>query len=386
MKAVIKTSLQVAVRTACVAVLWFMLIAQTPAQTIVTTEDSRVRPLARVSLTQNVNDIVISPNGRTFATLRAENTFWDEGSRPLTLELWAIPKGTLLWRAKEPMDRLLAFSSDGTLLLASTADRKAVFLDTSSGWTVQRLPIKDTFGTYAQFLPDGESLLIGVSRSEGGGLPQMPDAGEIQHWETKTGLFIRALRGQTNAMAAMQISPDGRTVAVASGKNGLANEINLLDIAAGGLLRTLSVGTNVWVVASLAFSPDGKTLAGGGQLLNGAGKIWFWDVASGTLQRTLTGAEVATLASNLDLAEPKTAADVIQPSISFSPTRETLAIVGWHQRVALWDIVTRKVDMSFRPSDPSAASPCIVRFVKAGLLLVRVNARKQVVVEEWKYR
>lgn len=386
MKAVIKTSLQVGVRTACVAALWFMLLAQAPAQTIVTTEDSRVRPLARVSLTQNVNDIIISPNGRTFATLRAENTFWDEGGRPLTLELWAIPKGTLLWRAKEPMDRLLAFSPDGTLLLASTADRKAVFLDASSGRTVQRLPIKDTFGTHAQFLPDGESLLIGVSRSEGGGLPQMPDAGETQHWETKSGLFIKALRGQTNAMAAMQISPDGRTVAVASGKNGLANEINLLDIAVGGLLRTLSVGTNVWAVASLAFSPDGKMLASAGQLLGGTGKIWFWDVASGTLQKTLTGAEVATLASNLDLGEPKSSADVIQPSISFSPMGDALAIVGWHQRVALWNTVTRKIDKSFRPSDPSGASPCIVRFVKEGLLLARVNARQQVVVDIWEYR
>src|ERR1700677_4695196 len=56
--------------------------------------------LARFPKMQMVNSMLISPDGKTIATLRGENTFWHEGGKPLTLQLWSASSGDLPWNGR----------------------------------------------------------------------------------------------------------------------------------------------------------------------------------------------------------------------------------------------------------------------------------------------
>ena len=83
----------------------------------------------------------------------------------------------------------------------------------------------------------------------------------IQLWNAKSGRSIRALKAQTNAISALAVSPDERTLAVANQANGTGNSVNILDVTTDSIRCTLTLGTNVFMIHSMAFSPDGSTLA-----------------------------------------------------------------------------------------------------------------------------
>ena len=120
--------------------------------------------------------------------------------------------------------------------------------------------------TALQYSPDGRWLavatLIGVEirEAENLGLEQL-------------------LVGHTRAVYAVAFSADGKTLASGSWDQ----TIKLWDAAAGTVLRTLSGHTGG--VCSVAFSADGKTLASGSE----DGTIKLWDAATGTLLRTVSG-------------------------------------------------------------------------------------------------
>jgi WD40 repeat protein len=85
---------------------------------------SPVEYLAHIPRLQYVNAILISPDGGTVATLRGENTSWNEGGKPLALQVRSVPGGDLVWTARSPVFRLLTFSSlafslDGRWLAAA---------------------------------------------------------------------------------------------------------------------------------------------------------------------------------------------------------------------------------------------------------------------------
>jgi eukaryotic-like serine/threonine-protein kinase len=107
---------------------------------------SSVEYLAHIPRLVYVNSILISPDGATVATLRGEDTSWNQGGKPLTLQVWSVPGGDLVWTAKSPAFQLLTFSPDGTRLVTVTdAD-----LGTSSvGWESQ-----------VAFSPEGTILAI----------------------------------------------------------------------------------------------------------------------------------------------------------------------------------------------------------------------------------
>src|SRR6266480_7527401 len=102
------------------------------AQPAHTNRASSLETLARIPPLQMVNSILISPDGKTVATLRGEHTSWNTLDKPLALELWSVPKGNLLWK-KERAFRLLAFSPDSTRLVTIVADAGALLLDTATG-------------------------------------------------------------------------------------------------------------------------------------------------------------------------------------------------------------------------------------------------------------
>src|SRR5260370_22889126 len=80
-------------------------------------QSSPVDMLVRIPPLQIIGAMLFSPDGKAIATLR------HEAGKPPTLQLWAVPKGTLLWTAKKPVSRLLAFSPHSTHLVGVLTDR-----------------------------------------------------------------------------------------------------------------------------------------------------------------------------------------------------------------------------------------------------------------------
>ncbi|WP_187280596.1 PD40 domain-containing protein [Microbispora sp. CSR-4] len=180
------------------------------------------------------------------------------------------------------------------------------------------------------------------------------------------------LTGHASSVNTVAFSPDGHTLASASG-DGSVRLWNVSDPArAVPLGRPLNGHTNV--VFSVAFSPDGHTLASA----SGDGSVRLWNVSDpaqpAPLGRPLTGhtgtvfsvafsPDGHTLASAGDdrsvrlwnVSDPAQPAPLGRPltghtskitSVAFSPDGHTLASASFDESVRLWDV-----------SDPARAAP-----------------------------
>jgi WD40 repeat protein len=345
------------------------------AQLATTNQFSNGETLARFPALQSVNSILFSPDGKTVATLRGEDTFWHKLDKPLSLQLWAVPSGKLLWTASEPAFYMCAFSPDSTLLAGLAADANLAFWNTANGRIERRFPHQNGM-IGAVFVPDGRTLLTTVNKFASGQIPMSPSAGEIQFWDTKTAQLMRTLKGQPNAISKLAISLDGKTLAIANepaGTNGGEIDISLLDLESGSLHHDLHFDKNVWTINSLVFSPDGKTLVAGGGHHDGTGEIRFWDVASGQSKKILTDFDLGS-------AEPRIS---MEPFVAFSPDGEILVSVGDKQTMIWWGVATGKMRMELREADPPEDGSLTIQFVGDGLLSAKVNSLEQVEVQFW---
>src|SRR5262249_23295630 len=98
--------------------------------------------------------------------------------------------------------------------------------------------------------------------------------GEVKVWDRAGGKERFSLTGQTQAVFAATISPDGKFVVAASADGA----VRVWDAADGRELRRLPAPTTV--IFGLAFAPDGKTLAAG----YSGGWLTIWDWPSSELR------------------------------------------------------------------------------------------------------
>jgi WD40 repeat protein len=112
------------------------------------------------------------------------------------------------------------------------------------------------------------------------------------------------------------LSPDGKTLAVATAFNVLIYDLNNLEEPLFELEEQMSPGR-------VMFSPDGQILASGGSGYDGT--IWLWDMLMGGVKRAVLEGHTEAIYG-----------------IAFSPNGDLLASGSRDNSVRVWDIKTGK--------------------------------------------
>jgi WD40 repeat protein len=147
-------------------------------------------------------------------------------------------EGDNYWMVSAP----LAFSPDGSLLVAAGVDQNIVGWDVRSGQVRFRTPFEGQADDVA-FSPDGGSFFV-VGPA-------------INRFSAETGRLLGEMKRPGSASAtSVAVSPDGRHVFA-----GLSTgEVAQYDTAAGSVVRLLKKG-HVVPVTGVAVAPDGSALA-----------------------------------------------------------------------------------------------------------------------------
>jgi WD40 repeat protein len=193
-----------------------------------------------------------------------------------------------------------------------TIEGAARVLDVASGKEVRTFPRddRDTDHCALAFTPDGQLLL------------SMGDNGILRVEEVATGVELLRQQFPRDILPELAVSPDGSTLAVASGPN--TRKLYVWNWQAGAEPRQLPTGE--FVARWVAFSPDGKTLAATSDREEAAR---LWDVAGGRLRHRLV---------------PPGSGPSYTGAPVFTPDGKTLAVVGTvyarhqeHSSIHLWD-------------------------------------------------
>ncbi len=235
-----------------------------------------------------------SPDGARIAT----------GGCEKAVKIWDADTGKVLFalRGHRSFPCSVAFSPDGgrvasaggtdkTLVLWDLGSRRPIGVFEGHGGSVVRV----------RFSPDGRRL---VSAS-------LDKTARI--WDIGTGKELHCLRHEGRVWA-VDVSPDGKSVASVSGKGGFSR-IQFWDFESG---------RKVWELrgfgreSDLAFSPDGKRLA----VADGRANVRMFDI--GSHEQVLS---IATSAGQ-------------HPHVVFSPDGSSLASNQWDNSVKIWDTAT----------------------------------------------
>jgi WD40 repeat protein len=103
--------------------------------------------------------------------------------------------------------------------------------------------------------------------------------GTVKVWDAHDGRLLRSLAGHTHWVTAVALSADGRTIV----SGAWDSTVKVWDAHDGRLLRSLE-GHTAWVNA-VALSPDGRTIVSG----SADRTVKVWDAHDGRLLRSLEG-------------------------------------------------------------------------------------------------
>ncbi len=204
--------------------------------------------------TQGIIDLALSPDGAKLATLtKGELTVWDLATmKGLTL------RPTINVAAARKHAHFLAFTPDGTSLIAGTAQRAHI-------WELRDPDSPKTFGTANERTLEEGARFMGLIVSDDAKtvatLESTANAPlRITAWDTAAGKPRAELEtpAGSNPRGMAAISPDGGLLAVVASQQN-AQEVRLLEIAAGRERPPIQLG-RIQPLGQLLFSQDGKLL------------------------------------------------------------------------------------------------------------------------------
>ena len=172
---------------------------------------------------------------------------------------------------------------------------------------------------------------------------------EIALWDTRSGQLERRFAATDNHVWGVELSPDGRRVAVLIPDK----RIDLMDAGTGRLIASIPVRS--WKGSAISFTPDSDTLVTGGA----DNLIGLWDAQTGALRSTLSGhgGEIGSLSVSPDgrtlashagdgtlklwsLATSRELATLAREggprAVLFSPDGRLLCAPLWAQKVLVW--------------------------------------------------
>ena len=147
----------------------------------------------------------------------------------------------------------------------------------------------------------------------------MGSVGEIQEWDSQTGVFIRTLFKSARPIQLYAISPDGKKLATAYPNDPI---FQIWDIETGSLLQTCA--GHEASLDSLQFSPDGSILFSGGS--DYTARIWD----------TSTGRVLSVIDRKNEYTRFK--------YVSFSPDGKQIATCGYRNEILFIDIASGQIE------------------------------------------
>jgi WD40 repeat protein len=295
----------------------------------------------------NPNWVLFSPDGKAVVSTNRDKTVtrWDVGSATLLETL----------RGHSNFVQQPVFSPDGKTLYTVSHDGTAIAWDLTGD---RRLGRSFTFthdrtfsrtgydGHPGRFSPDGRLIAIGL-KEEG-----------IALWNTRELTPVGApLLGTDGEVKSLDFSPDGQTLAAATGGGSLT----LWDVASHSRLHTPLYAGHPSLLLAVGFSPDGATVATASSDLG----LKRWDPATGDSLDALGfgggasdiafsadgamiasvpsqgGAEVWDASTRMSIATFDGTPD--DTSVALSPDGHFLAVGGFGRVVSVWDVRTRKL-------------------------------------------
>ena len=235
--------------------------------------------------TRNVEKIVFSPDGNTFAS-------GDTGGK---INIWYLqpPPPLHIKNDNTPSLAKMLRSLTGNKREENT---KQLIKRTLLGHT---LPIKAL-----HFSSDGEKLVSGS------------DDGTAKVWEVNTGKELITIHGHTGPVKDIRFINNGTTL-LSGGSDGIITQTNMDE---SGISTEVIQTKPPWYAFDMTFSKNGKTVASGCW-----GEVRLWN------------------AETQKFYEPLGKYSEFVLSVAFSQDEKLLGSGHWHGRVFLWDVPNRKL-------------------------------------------
>ena len=211
--------------------------------------------------------VAFSPCGKRLAIAGGKNMPEVRGV-PTHIEVWDVEGRTLAAKlaGHDRYVEKVAFSGDRRLMASAGGDRRVILWDAQT-WLPRHAHDLITDGT-------NHSIAAVALSADGKLLAAGNRGGRLWLWSTEAGHERLVTRDSRNSMIYdLHFSPDGKTLAVATGPNGAdslsaiggdptaTSAVKLFDLATFEFKSTLRVPTSA--VRSVRFAPDGQSLVAG---------------------------------------------------------------------------------------------------------------------------